>query len=417
MKILFLTPYFYNCEVEMKKQSTGFGIYVVKLAEELAKLPNMKVYIISLKNRVKKDMQVNGVNYLGMSVSSMLKKGLQKKDMLVIRQLVKLNYYNQNIVKKTIHATYVQYKAKYIKDALHKLDPDILHVHSLAPETYSIFREIDGDNKRNLIVTLHALLDKEKDKSDFGLYEWDMLHKLIDRNIAITVVGSRMQDKIKRRYNVNEKNIFTILNGTSELINDKCKIDIYKKYGIKDGFKILLCVGTLCKNKNQVQVIRALDIVIKKYNKKVCLLLVGKDNSKGELEYLISHLGITQNIRICGFVEHQQMDCYYKAAWGVITASNSEAFGLPIIEGFKNGVPALAYEDLDAIPDLYNENAMIVVRRCSDESLARGILQLLEKEWSKVEIINHAQHFYMSNIIKEYNLLYQKIKGEKQNEL
>ena len=92
-----------------------------------------------------------------------------------------------------------------------------------------------------------------------------------------------------------------------------------------------------------------------------------------------------------------------------IVASLDEGFGLSIIEAYAYGVPTVTFSDLDAITDLYEANAMILVEKRNTESLAEGMKTALEKKWNKLEIEKFGKRFSIETMAKQYVDIYKRI--------
>ena len=90
-------------------------------------------------------------------------------------------------------------------------------------------------------------------------------------------------------------------------------------------------------------------------------------------------------------------------------SSISEGFGLSIIEGFVYGKPTVAFADLAAVPDLYHEKAMVLVKERSDIALANGMLKVMNNNWDATWITKYAENFSFEVMAKRYLNVYQKI--------
>ncbi|MDD4528093.1 MAG: glycosyltransferase, partial [Candidatus Margulisbacteria bacterium] len=91
-----------------------------------------------------------------------------------------------------------------------------------------------------------------------------------------------------------------------------------------------------------------------------------------------------------------------------VTASIDEGFGLPMIEAYSHGVPALVFDDIDAIPDIYSPDCMVLVNERTDEAFAVGMKVALGKEWDESAIKKFADNFSFYKIGKEYYKLLQE---------
>ena len=95
-----------------------------------------------------------------------------------------------------------------------------------------------------------------------------------------------------------------------------------------------------------------------------------------------------------------------------ILASINEAFGRVIIEAMGYGVPTCTFNDLEAVPEIYNENVMMLAEKRTDESFSNAIKKALEKSWDKETIIEHSRRFSMDKCVNNYLDVYRTIINE-----
>ena len=186
-------------------------------------------------------------------------------------------------------------------------------------------------------------------------------------------------------------------------------MSIREKYNIPQEAKVLLYVGNISKNKNQVQMVRAFGLLPDDLRKRTYVLFCGEDHAKdGELEKLIASTPECEHLVLCGGVDKYEMPDYYKNADGVVLLSYAEGFGLSLIEGMHFGLPCVMPRDLDAFVDIYDEKAVLAATRTDDE-ISSTIENLLSKSWDKKVIVDYSTKFesgqMASNYIKVYNTL------------
>ena len=87
----------------------------------------------------------------------------------------------------------------------------------------------------------------------------------------------------------------------------------------------------------------------------------------------------------------------------------SEGFGLPMIEGFVYGTPCVAFADLDAIGDIYDDSAMLLCRERSDEALANAMGEALSRNWDKDAIKSHSKKFSLDAMSQKYQAVYEAL--------
>lgn len=113
---------------------------------------------------------------------------------------------------------------------------------------------------------------------------------------------------------------------------------IRKRFGFSEEQKIILCVGELLPNKNQQMIIRAMREIVKKYPN-TQLLLAGNGIEKANLEMLINDLGLSENVRMLGYVTNLQE--YQKIADVSVSCSKREGLPLNIVEAMLSGTPVV----------------------------------------------------------------------------
>lgn len=111
----------------------------------------------------------------------------------------------------------------------------------------------------------------------------------------------------------------------------------------------------------------------------------------------------------CGFVSKREIAEYYLQADAVALVSKSEGFGLGLVEGFSYGLPGLAVSSMDAIEDIKSDDALVVAKDLTKESIAEGIKQLITRVWDKAKILEHSKKFSMETMGKKYVSLYNTI--------
>ena len=89
--------------------------------------------------------------------------------------------------------------------------------------------------------------------------------------------------------------------------------------------------------------------------------------------------------------------------------SINDGFGLSIIEGYMNGVPSIAFTDLDAIEDVNAAEAMIEIPERNLNTVVKFLNRALSREWNKLEIEEFGKRFSIETMAKQYVDIYKKI--------
>lgn len=140
-----------------------------------------------------------------------------------------------------------------------------------------------------------------------------------------------------------------------------------------------LFVGTLEPRKNLRRLLEAfasLDNVIRKQT--LLVIAGGKGWGSLDLVSLVHSLGLTDSVRLAGYVSNEQLSTLYAHARFLAMPSLYEGFGLPLVEAMSFGVPVLT-SSCSSLPEVAG-NAGILVDPINKNSIASGLLQMLKDD-------------------------------------
>ena len=203
-------------------------------------------------------------------------------------------------------------------------------------------------------------------------------------NIPVTMVSSGCKKDVIYNYSLKGENISVILNGTNtEHNNEDYNEILYKKYEkyFNSNKKIITVVGNIYDGKNQLQIVEAWEKLNENEKNEIVIFFIGNVLDDGKLASRINELKANYNLIICGFIENNNLNIFYNNANLNVVASNSEGFGLSIIEAYSYGVPTAIFYDLDAVEDLYDKDSMIKIEKRTTEALSEGTYK---KTWTKI---------------------------------
>lgn len=124
-----------------------------------------------------------------------------------------------------------------------------------------------------------------------------------------------------------------------------------QELGLKSSDFLVLCVGELNKNKDQVTLLQAL---AKCPDRRVHLALCGKGAKEAALRRLAAALNLTDRVHFLGY--RRDMGNVYAGADLLAHPSRREGLGLAVLEGMLAGLPAVAC-DIRGIRD-YGETLL-----------------------------------------------------------
>ena len=401
MRILIATTYIYKQEwPEFTRNRTGFGIMVNEIFESISKKAD--VYLLSqvITNGHGKVLRHTWKDVLSNARIKDWYKGFKY-----------FFGYHQNI-KNRVRYFYYALNSGNIRKTIRTIKPDIVHIQGIGVQVKP-YIEVCEQEKIPYIVTLHGLIGMD-DTVQAAPWDKQMERTFIieaEKNrIPVTVISTGMKRRIEDHYLGHEgKNITVICNGTqipyNKKLAEKDSIDLRKEYGLTNE-KIIVVTGTVCERKNQIQIVRALKsgkITVPHH-----VFFCGADASNGEVQNVIDGMGLTERIHILGYLTREKKEQVLQQADLNVTASIDEGFGLSIIEAFQQGVPTVAFADVDAVTALYHEQTMVKVAEKTDTALAAGIEEGLRKQWNKTWIKEYAKGFKIEKIVEKYKKEYKE---------
>lgn len=413
MKVLFFSPYLSIPELkDFSKNNSGFGIACKDIAVSIGRLPEYDVDVLTQSN-ITDGMTFKTINLVKRTWSNLF----YNINLIDFKYALKVILEDSLNFKESIRLIFYSISCGYARNLISQKKYDIIHVHGLGYYTYP-FINMCNLMKIKYVITLHGLNftsdsinvnGKEKQR------EKKFIKDSVSNNLPISVVSSGVKKKIEQFLKKdNLKNIKVIYNGIplKQILKNNGK-DVRNEFKIHKKCRIVLCVGNVSENKNQIQVIESLEHINKQVLKNTIFLFLGEDTSDNILKNKIKESNFKDNLIYCGSVPNTEMDYYYMVASLNVTASLSEGFGLPIIEAFSHGVPSVAFADLDSMVDLYSDDAVHKIDNRTSKDFGEGIETALKKVWKKEKIINHSKIFSILKCSLLYDKFYKNSLNEK----
>lgn len=131
----------------------------------------------------------------------------------------------------------------------------------------------------------------------------------------------------------------------TRLQDENDRDSVRKELGFNDDDFVLLSIGELNKNKNNITILKA----IKKLNNpKIKYMMAGNGPLKEWLQQEIDKMGLTDNVKFLGYT--REIGKLHKAADAFCFASIREGLGLAAIEAMHSGLPIIT-SDVRGIND------------------------------------------------------------------
>ncbi len=298
---------------------------------------------------------------------------------------------------------------KRLKKIFSKEKPDVVHTH--ASMSARIAARLSGCK---VVYTRHSVFPPAKAISHgIGKVVNGMVNNFFsDRIIA---VAEAAKDNLTDT-GVTDKKIDVILNGVYPLIPCEDKDEIYKRFGIEPGEKVISIVARLEDIKGHDYFIEAADMLLKE-GYKAKFVIAGTGSYEEHLKNKVKELGREEDIIFTGFIT--DVDKLMNITYIQANASfGTEATSLSLLEGMSLGIPAVV-SDFGGNPGVIKSGKNgFVVKKQDSKALKEG-LELLLKDDSLYEELSlgskkiFAETFTAQVMTRNTEAIYEKAIGGK----
>ena len=164
----------------------------------------------------------------------------------------------------------------------------------------------------------------------------------------------------------------------------------------------IVCVGNINQNKNQEQLIRAIALLQGQMREYFHVFFVGNDNLHGKLQNQALLLGVDKFCHFTGSLPHKEVFSLMNESWCTCLLSKEEGFGLSLIEGYRCGLPAICFSDIDAAYDIYDDKCTVLIKERTDEAVSCAISETFSRYWDRNYIRNFSFKFSLDLMSEGY---------------
>jgi glycosyltransferase involved in cell wall biosynthesis len=141
-------------------------------------------------------------------------------------------------------------------------------------------------------------------------------------------------------------------------------------------------------HKNHSNLLRAMQILARRYPE-LCLVLSGAPSTGVErIEKEIASLGL-KNVRLVGYQKRAVLVEIYRRSRALVFVSKFEGFGIPLLEAFHTGTPAITSRTTSC-PEVAG-GAALLVNELDPASIAEGIERLLDDANLRQELVERGR--------------------------
>ena len=406
MKVLFIASSVYVPD-EGRKTVTGYDYIVSEIAQKLSEKCSIDLYLLRpyLQRRKLKEVSIIAHSYKD------LLKYFRIKD---IHIYFKIATKGKGSIKARIRNVTYCLTMWDIEQLIHKNRYDIVHIHGVT-FMCALSSVAPARCKIPFLFTMHGLIsygipnisqiDQESEQA--------VLNLVRDNDFLITTVstGTKMVPCEDKKINPDK---VVVVNNAVKSDPSLVAVNWKDKYPQIEGKSLIISIGSVSCRKNQIQLLRAFNLLPVEVKEKTMIFLAGQDLTGGTVADYVEKNNLQDKVVICGFLTKQELAGLYQVADYNALLSISEGFGLSMIEAAQYGIPTLTFSDLDAVKDIYSPESMLALDDRTDEAVAAGLMSMMKKEWDKKAIIKTVERFD-EDIYFQYIDVYNRIIKNKLN--
>lgn len=286
---------------------------------------------------------------------------------------------------------------------------DVVHVHT--PVASFVTRLALRNQKIKMIYTAHGFHFYE----GAPLINWMIYYPLekIAARWTDTLVTINSEDLERaKKFNLRNNGEVKLMHGVG-ISPEEYKLENFKReeyrerIGLaKDDFGILI-LAELNKNKNHIQIIKALELLKGRYPN-IKVLCAGKGPLENVLKDKVMELNLENSIKFLGFRKDVKELLY--SCDCVSLMSIREGLGKCLIEGMIAAQPILSTNTRGPKELIENNKNGLLVDVGDFQKTAYSIEQLYINESKRIQYINESNKkvskYYMKNVLKEIRYFY-----------
>ncbi len=243
------------------------------------------------------------------------------------------------------------------------------------------------------VLTIHDIAIKKF--KNVGSFYNTIIQKLIlkksceNANRIIAVSKSTKQDLIDI-LGIDKNKIQVIYEGIDQkdsesVFNQKSENEIIEKYGLEKN-KYIFFLSTIEPRKNLITVVKAFDLLKEKTKDLKFVISGGKGWKCKETLDRIQNSKFKEDIILTGYISNEEKEVFFKNTVAFIYPSLYEGFGIPVLEGMKNGAIVITSNN-SSLPEVGGKSAFYLNNEIDEVELSKLIEQCLNLSDKKREKI------------------------------
>lgn len=217
--------------------------------------------------------------------------------------------------------------------------------------------------QRPFVVTIHDMVHHKISgaKKSRLLHFWaykQVIETAAKKSQKIITVSEFSKKDIAKYFELPPEKITVAYEGASLNVEvSESETAAVKRHYLLDK-PYFLFVGVLERKKNLINLTRGFDAMLKKYQLDMDLVIAGKsDKHYPEIKHKALDIQFKDRLVFTGEVAEEHLPALYRGAYGFVSASLHEGFGLPGVEAMQFGLP-LAVSNIEVFNEVYDDAAV-----------------------------------------------------------
>lgn len=305
--------------------------------------------------------------------------------------------------------------------------PLILHSHDLVAAYLSSLRY---RRRHPLLFTLHGKGGYVREPMlQYPVFRGTFIEKFL-RHIEMTAIrradtvvftsrGSQALFEGEYPGLLQGKDVRVVYPGLEMQELDSAPVDraLLKKYEVKDGESVLLCVAALVKDKGVDTLIEAIGSLPDAVRSKLSCLVVGRGYLKEELQSLIVKRDLAASVKLLDFMPRDELLGLMKAADLFVLPSRVSVFDQVLLEVGAVGLPVITTA-VGGNLEMFDESSAILIPPNDPQALATAILRMLTNDGLRQRLAENARQRIRSRFSPEsefssYAAIYEEVASRK----
>jgi glycosyltransferase involved in cell wall biosynthesis len=252
-----------------------------------------------------------------------------------------------------------------------------------------------------LVVTMHATEHGRWNgiHNDLQNYIHSMEWLLNYESIGTIVCSYFMENEMYKLFNLPKNKVFVLPNGIER---DKFNFDFdqwaFRRQFVPDNYKLVMSVGRMVPEKGFQVLINSAPKVLYQYPN-VRFVIAGKGGMLDSFRNQVEQMGLSDRVWFLGYVSDEDLNKLFIVSDAAVFPSLYEPFGITAIESMAAGTPVIV-SDTGGLGEIVEHGYTgIKTYAGNPDSLAWGILQILQNE----DYANYLRQNAYNKVVSVFN--------------